>query len=60
MNTLLIRRDRVNELVEKNGVHYFVQETHGGPSKYIGMIRRRDHVLDCEEEAIADLPKQEL
>lgn len=52
--------DRVNEIVEKNGVHYFVQETHEGPSRYIAMIRRQDQVLDCEEKAVADLPRQEL
>ena len=60
MNTLLIRRGRVNQVVEKNGVPYFIQESHEGPSEHISMIRRRDHVLDCEKEAVADLPKQEL
>lgn len=56
----MIRRDRVNQVVEKNGVPYFIQESHEGPSEHISMIRRRDHVLDCEEEAVGDLPKQEL
>jgi hypothetical protein len=52
--------DRVNEVVEKNGVDYFVQETREGPGKYIGMIRRREHVFDCEKQAVQELPKQEL
>jgi len=52
--------NRVNEVVKKNRVHYFVQETHEGPAEYISMIRRRDHILGCEEEAVEGLPKQEL
>ena len=52
--------DRVSEVVEKNGVAYFIQETHEGPSRYISMIRRRDQVLDCELKAVQALRKQEL
>ena len=45
-------QDRVYEVVEKDGVAYFIQETHEGPSKYISMTRHRDHVLECEQEAV--------
>lgn len=51
---------RTAEVVEKNGVHYLVQETHEGPAQYISMIRPCNHVLKCEKEAVANLPKQEL
>ncbi|WP_275040366.1 hypothetical protein [Haloarcula vallismortis] len=39
---------------------YFIQETHESGTEYISMIRRRDHVFDCEREAVEALPKQEL
>ena len=50
----------VSEVVEKNGVDYFIQEMHHGPKSYLAMTRRVRDVLDCEREAVEEMPSDEL
>lgn len=48
------------EVKIKNDTEYFIQEAYEGPKSYLCMTRKAQHVLDCEIEAVNDLPRETL
>ena len=52
--------ERLSEVVVKDGVEYFIQESREGPKRYICMTRRKEDVLDCEEQSVQQMPKQKF
>jgi hypothetical protein len=53
-------KERYSEIVTKNGQHFLVQEMHHGPKKYLSMTRNASNVLECEKEAVQEMPVNEL
>ena len=49
-----------SEVLDKDGTAYLIQEMYDGPKKYFCMTRKANRVLDCEKDAVQEMPVNDL